>query len=217
MARDDNALERLLTGANAPEHPEVSFLRDLTERGASITSIEVWGSVEELPDGPPGVFVRLVYPNGNPDQRRVEWSPSLERFLFEAGIKATNESQESLRGANLLLQNVRAADMKWGKDYVNAVLHGLLHELYPKQPVIQDLLDHVPAGDPSGSRAFSDCYQYLENCLRGYGNSLVMELGYKSVSASTIFTHAIAMLFDARHRITSARKLFPNWRPQRRR
>lgn len=114
-----------------------------------------------------GDALRIKTPHGGLDQRPVEWSPELEQFLFENGVQASDKAQDSLRGAYLLLQNVQAADARWGTDYVNAVLHKLLKTLYPKQPVIQGLLLQVPAYGLSRSSALAECREFLGSCLRG--------------------------------------------------
>ena len=82
------------------------------------------------------------------DGRYHRWSLALEEVLFAKGTQAENQEQEVKRGAYGLIQGLRQADRKWGKDYTDAVLHELLKALFQNTKDVQDLLAQVSAHKP---------------------------------------------------------------------
>jgi hypothetical protein len=185
----------------------VTFLRDLLEMGFTIERLSFRRDRDHLSLGEP-VFHLFLEREGDKRPERIEWSRALEELLFRKGVRAENQEQEANRGAYFLLQELRQADRKWGKDYTDSVLHELLASLFQNSKDVQALLSQVPAYKPSQGEGYGECRGFLKKCLGDYASRLMAELRYPEVDARNIFTRAVLQMFDERHHLTLARLLF---------
>ncbi|MGK3992864.1 hypothetical protein [Sorangium sp. So ce1024] len=191
----------------AEEPPPVTFLRELLELGFRIEKLSFRRDRDHFSLGEP-IYFLVLNREGNKRLERIEWSPELETLLFEKAVQAENQEQEANRGAYLLIQALRAADRKWGKDYTDCVLHELLASLFRNTKDVQDLLAQVPSHKPYQGEGYVECLSYLRKCLGDYASRLMDALRYSQDDARGIFTRAVLQMFDERHHLTLSRLLF---------
>jgi len=193
------------------EHPNAVWLKRLLSDGFEVRNATFARFTDGLRWEPPVYMFRLER-GEETKHEKMDWHPDLERVLFEHKIRVETHDQEASRGGHLLLQNLTWSDKTWGKDYTNHVLHEWLSArsaLFADSPAFQKVLAQVPAYAPHRSQQYLDCRNYLDNCLSGYANSLVVELNYSGDEARKIFNVAVFQMFNERHHLTALSILFP--------
>jgi hypothetical protein len=141
--------------------------------------------------------------------KELPYSHQLNGALLRRHVRMDTPTKEAIRMGKLLLDNLRLPDAQFGKHYTDAVLWPVLDERFGHVELIRDTLDQMSHHDPYQGESLAECRKYLEDCVRGIGNSIVLELGYQEPTAFAVLAGAIYSMLDQRHHISARKVLFP--------
>jgi len=140
-----------------------------------------------------------------------EWLASIEEELYRLNLQVQTQEQEAMRGGTLLLSNLRAADIIWGKGFVDSVLWVVIEERFKGLELFKTLKEeYSTSAKPYESTHLYECKNYLQSCINGFGNSLVFQLKYDDKIAYRILVGAVVYMLDKRFNISLRKTLFPN-------
>jgi hypothetical protein len=157
----------------------------------------------ELLEASEGVFVFLT---SDGLRRELPWSDVLNLELIKRRIRMATPDQEALRFGMHLLANLQYADDQFGTDFTNAVLWEVVKTRFGRVSAINETLDAIPHDAPTQGAPYLACVTYIETCVDGIGNSLVVELGYDNQrTAFAILSGAVLFVLERRHRLSFRR------------
>jgi len=141
------------------------------------------------------------------DRRRelvVPWSESVERELFRRGISMDKPEHEAVRGGKLLLSALAYLDLSFGASLVDPALRDTVARRFADVGPLRELLTNTTESALDKSTpSFVECANMVSNTVDGYGNSLVLELGYPNREAYAILVGAVYFMFDRRYLLST--------------
>ncbi len=187
----------------------VEFLRDLLTEGEMVKA-NFFMETDQLKPYEATFFI-TVKQEGKLDQHEFSWEPEVEEyFLFENPTKMNNREEEVLRFANILINNIKTAEMTWGKDYVHAVIVQYLSE--HNEYNLKQLLDRISISRPhnESSPSYNDCRNFIQHAIQGLQNTSIVSLGYPNDETSIqLIAESIAMALDFKFHLSLRNLLFP--------
>lgn len=194
---------RALTDARQPLAPEfVDLLASIDAGRITFHRKEFRPGFASLTDG----TVHFAF-EFTTDRRRelfVPWSESVERELFRRGVAMDKPEDEAVRGGRLLLSALAYLDLAFGRPLVDAAIRDAIDRRFTRVTPLRNLVAKTP--DPQVERAnpsFVECVSMVSNTIDGYGNSLMLELGYPNQEAFSILLGAVYFMFDRRHQLST--------------
>ena len=141
------------------------------------------------------------------DARReltVPWTLAVDRELILRHIALDKPEHEALRGGQLLLATLTRLDLIFGASLVDASLRDIMTKRLASVGPIRDLLaKSEPSTVDQRTDAFRECLFATTHVIDGYGNSLILELGYSNRDAYPILGGALYSMFDNRHLLST--------------
>lgn len=189
---------------------QVEFLKNIVASGGVIQkgnfSIER-GLVAKDP-----IFHLTIRQGSALSLQELAWTPELEEYLLlERPLAMETRDEEIERLANVLSNNLKSAEDKFGKDYAQAVFVEILRERpqYGLEKVLDEVAVHKAS---SAGPSYSDCRQFLTSAIDGLQNTAVLMLKYPNDSSTVrLIGEALAIVLDDRFHITLRKELFPKW------
>ncbi len=186
---------------------QVEFLRGAIREGAEIVKAHFVMKRGLLAEGEPMYQLTLKVPAQPSAFQEFAWTPELEEYLLlERPTKMSDEQEEVDRLANVLANNLRSAEMAFGKDYAQAVFVQVLRQ----QPEynLSEYLDRIARSEPStSSEQYMQCKAFLESAIVGLQNTIVL-MGYKEHPRAMI-GEALELVLDTRYHFSLRDRLFP--------
>lgn len=136
------------------------------------------------------------------------WFASLEEELFRRGQKVKSLDQEAARGGYRLASNMRLSDILYGASLSNSILLEIIEIRFGNLKPINKLIAQVKHFKKPISENELDCRNYLEACINGLGNSLILQLNYDNAQAYQILVGAVTFLMDRRFSISISNAIF---------
>lgn len=206
-----DSLQKLIKDMERPLSAlEAAFLKEYDEERPEFFKAEFLQHSNDPWQTKPGFF-QFEFSSSPPIFKtlKFDWTPTFERELFQRRIKMARPEQEAIRGSTLLLSNLRFPGIKFGEDYTNAVLLEVIKDRFGEIGVVSELLAEIRRYNPNKGVSYAECKNYLKSAIDGYGNSLVLELGYKDNTAFAILVGAVVAMLDKRFRISLRKTIFP--------
>ncbi|MFN0252811.1 MAG: hypothetical protein ACKV2T_38410 [Kofleriaceae bacterium] len=192
-----------LKDARQPLDPEfIDFLAALDENRVTFHRREFRAEFASLTDS----IAKFTF-EFTTDQRReliVPWSEAVELELYRRGIALDKPEDEAVRGGKLLLSALAYLDLSFGVSLVDPAIRETISRRFARVPPLRDLIEKTPetAIDRS-TPSFRECVSMVTHTIDGYGNSLVLELGYPNREAYAILLGAVYFMFDQRHSLST--------------
>lgn len=206
----NDALTRLINEMKRPlDDLTIQFLNQLKARQLTLVSANFIFPKDPLSSHQP--YFEFKYRDPNRPALQIltaEWAPNLEGELYSLRVKMASREEEAARGATLLKSNLEFSDVRFGESYTNSVLCELLNQQFGHIPMVVELLKELTWAPPSKGSAYPDARSYIDAAITGYGNSLVIQLGYEDKEAFGIKLGAVVLLLDIRFSITLRKLLF---------
>jgi hypothetical protein len=203
-----NPLQKLLDESDRPLPREaVGLLLDIERRSVRLSGCEFHIPEDAWNTEPAGAFVVHVVTRQDPIE--VPWSEKLNGEFLRLGIRVVSPQQEAFRFGTHLLSNLRYPDIRFGKDFTNSVLWDVVSVRFGSVPEVHRTLKRIPHHSAHQSTEYGECHHYLESCLSGLGNALVVQLHYENRgSAYSILAAAALFVLDRRYSLSLRDSLF---------
>jgi len=134
----------------------------------------------------------------------IQWSDSVENELLRRGIAMDAAEDEAARGGRLLLSTLAYLDLSFGTRLVDAAIKNTVGDRFAHVEPIRTLIEQIPDFQvDQATPSFIDCAFVVRSTIDGYGNSLVLHLGYPNQEAFAILVGAVYFMFDRRHQLST--------------
>jgi hypothetical protein len=193
--------------ANTRGQFQVDFLRSVVERSGRIVNARFSLQRGPLKSIEP-IYSLTLEQNQVRSLQEFPWTSELETYLLESRRRMESFDDEADRFAAILLNNVQAAETRFGRDFTHAVLIAVIAER--SRYLLARWLDRAGTAKPSrSSRHFHDCARALGGAIDQLHQLAEVVLGYTPQEAETLMTKALEITLDETFHISGADLLFP--------
>lgn len=189
-------------------HPVLRFV--VTRRAAGdVVTVEAYRPSDPFGPQRTDLYLNFSRAGGETDQKREPWSDDLNAGLVRVGVRAVSAAAEKDRFALGLRAAMKAAEVRFGDGFFNAVLVAYVRDgVFARHAEVSAVLPHLYALNPDpAQRSVSDCAGMIEGALRGRAAELTHDLGYSTDDAADILGGALARYLDARFSVSGRRAL----------
>jgi hypothetical protein len=186
---------------------QVEFLRSVIASGGTIAKASFSSERGPGPGNP--TYMLALDQRGALMLQELSWTQELEEYLLhEHPTRMAVLDEERDRFANIIDNNLRALEARFGRDYTQAVFVEVVAER-PEYD-LQRLLKKVPLPKPSReSVAYQDCRLLVEHAITGLQNTAILSLRYPNGPETVrLIGEAIGLVLDERFHVSLREQFF---------